>query len=122
MSGSSFVLDQADQCTGALRLEHPAFSAEQKVSFFYLQCRECGAVIDMQEDEKKGSPNEPSKKVSHFYRKRPGEMLHHKKGLWLAAVTLKFSWSGRQDLNLRHLAPKASALPDCATPRGLEMP
>lgn len=25
--------------------------------------------------------------------------------------------SGRQDLNLRHLAPKASALPDCATPR-----
>ena len=26
-------------------------------------------------------------------------------------------WSGRQDLNLRHLAPKASALPDCATPR-----
>src|SRR4051812_10838585 len=27
------------------------------------------------------------------------------------------SWSGREDLNLRHLAPKASALPDCATPR-----
>ena len=26
-------------------------------------------------------------------------------------------WSGREDLNLRHLAPKASALPDCATPR-----
>ena len=25
--------------------------------------------------------------------------------------------SGRQDLNLRHLAPKASALPNCATPR-----
>src|SRR3954462_2187470 len=27
------------------------------------------------------------------------------------------SWSGREDLNLRHLAPKASALPGCATPR-----
>ena len=27
------------------------------------------------------------------------------------------SWSGRQDLNLRHHAPKACALPDCATPR-----
>ena len=26
-------------------------------------------------------------------------------------------WSGRQDLNLRHLAPHASALPGCATPR-----
>src|SRR5882672_782112 len=29
------------------------------------------------------------------------------------------SWSGREDLNLRHLAPKASALPGCATPRKL---
>ena len=26
-------------------------------------------------------------------------------------------WSGRQDSNLRHPAPKAGALPDCATPR-----
>ena len=26
-------------------------------------------------------------------------------------------WSGRQDLNLRHPAPKAGALPGCATPR-----
>ena len=30
-------------------------------------------------------------------------------------------WSGRQDLNLRHPAPKAGALPDCATPRGLNV-
>ena len=28
-------------------------------------------------------------------------------------------WSGRQDLNLRHPAPKAGALPSCATPRFL---
>src|SRR5918994_3114027 len=27
------------------------------------------------------------------------------------------SWSGREDLNLRPSAPKADALPDCATPR-----
>ena len=27
------------------------------------------------------------------------------------------AWSGRQDLNLRPLAPHASALPDCATAR-----
>ena len=26
-------------------------------------------------------------------------------------------WSGRQDSNLRHLGPKPSALPNCATPR-----
>ncbi len=26
-------------------------------------------------------------------------------------------WSGRRDLNPRHPAPKAGALPDCATPR-----
>ena len=29
--------------------------------------------------------------------------------------------SGREDLNLRHPAPKAGALPDCATPRILEL-
>ena len=27
------------------------------------------------------------------------------------------NWSGREDLNLRHPAPKAGALPGCATPR-----
>ena len=26
-------------------------------------------------------------------------------------------WSGREDLNLRHPAPKAGTLPDCVTPR-----
>ena len=26
-------------------------------------------------------------------------------------------WSGRENLNLRHPAPKAGALPGCATPR-----
>jgi integrase len=31
--------------------------------------------------------------------------------------TEAFRWSGRQDLNLRPLAPQASALPGCATPR-----
>ncbi len=29
-------------------------------------------------------------------------------------------WSGRQDLNLRPLAPQANALPDCATSRIIE--
>ena len=29
-------------------------------------------------------------------------------------------WSGMQDSNLRPLAPKASALPDCANPRGAQ--
>ena len=33
------------------------------------------------------------------------------------AVFISFFWSGREDLNLRHPAPKAGALPDCATPR-----
>jgi hypothetical protein len=35
---------------------------------------------------------------------------------------LKFKWSGREDLNLRHPAPKAGALPGCATPRIDENP
>jgi hypothetical protein len=29
----------------------------------------------------------------------------------------EINWSGREDLNLRPLAPHASALPGCATPR-----
>ncbi len=29
----------------------------------------------------------------------------------------RYRWSGREDLNLRPSAPKADALPDCATPR-----
>ncbi len=32
---------------------------------------------------------------------------------------LAFDWSGREDLNLRLSAPKADALPGCATPRGM---
>jgi hypothetical protein len=37
-------------------------------------------------------------------------------GRWNEGTT-KQKKSGRQDLNLRPLAPHASALPDCATPR-----
>jgi hypothetical protein len=41
---------------------------------------------------------------------------------WKAEViplnyTRIYNWSERQDLNLRHPAPKAGALPSCATPR-----
>jgi hypothetical protein len=32
-------------------------------------------------------------------------------------TTRRVVWSGREDLNLRHPAPKAGALPGCATPR-----
>ena len=32
-----------------------------------------------------------------------------------------FIWSGREDLNLRPLAPHASTLPGCATPRMLRI-
>ena len=35
----------------------------------------------------------------------------------LEAVTYWSEWSGRPDLNRGPLAPKASALPGCATPR-----
>ena len=36
---------------------------------------------------------------------------------WNGAENKRVRWSGRQDLNLRPPAPKAGALPDCATPR-----
>src|SRR5687767_11202251 len=34
----------------------------------------------------------------------------------------ELEWSGREDLNLRHPAPKAGALPGCATPRQSHYP
>src|SRR5215831_14347806 len=34
-----------------------------------------------------------------------------------SSETATFEWSGRLDLNQRPLAPQASALPGCATPR-----
>jgi hypothetical protein len=39
-----------------------------------------------------------------------------------AAVNYRFDWSGREDLNLRPLGPKPSALPGCATPRNVCLP
>ena len=36
------------------------------------------------------------------------------------ALSFVFSWSGRQDLNLRPLDPQSSALPNCATSRLLK--
>ncbi len=45
-----------------------------------------------------------------------GYIFPNKKGLQKKTVNLEI-WSGRKDLNLRHPAPKAGALPDCATPR-----
>jgi hypothetical protein len=36
------------------------------------------------------------------------------------AQLIEIIWSGREDLNLRLPAPKAGALPGCATPRSAE--
>jgi len=38
-------------------------------------------------------------------------------GLGFPSTAAAFRWSGRLDLNQRPLAPQASALPGCATPR-----
>ena len=35
----------------------------------------------------------------------------------MGAENTEVKWSGREDLNLRPPAPKAGALPGCATPR-----
>jgi hypothetical protein len=44
--------------------------------------------------------------------------LHPRGGFAEVRVVPPASLSGREDLNLRPPAPKAGALPDCATPRG----
>ncbi len=41
----------------------------------------------------------------------------HKKRARQNDISPCYYWSGREDLNLRPPAPKAGALPDCATPR-----
>ena len=38
---------------------------------------------------------------------------------WVRATLFSYSWSGREDSNLRPPAPHAGALPDCATPRSI---
>ena len=48
------------------------------------------------------------KKVQGQFIRIAGEEVLERKGR---------KWSGREDLNLRHLTPHASALPGCATPR-----
>ena len=48
---------------------------------------------------------------------RPANKLMPSRRSFRAVDPVKMSWSGREDLNLRHPAPKAGALPDCATPR-----
>ena len=40
---------------------------------------------------------------------------------WVGVGVGGWKWSGREDLNLRPLAPHASALPGCATPRFREL-
>lgn len=57
-------------------------------------------------------------------RSRPEELRGQGGTLVRRAAPLarRTSWSGRRDLNPRRQAPKACALPDCATPRGLLKP
>src|SRR5512136_2951047 len=49
--------------------------------------------------------------------RKTGERQEKKKDLTPSSQALWNSWSGRLDLNQRLLAPEASALPGCATPR-----
>ena len=46
-----------------------------------------------------------------------GDWLRGRKPVSLSCRLYKRKWSGWRDLNSRHPAPKAGALPDCATPR-----
>jgi hypothetical protein len=47
----------------------------------------------------------------------PGPVCYSAIGYPLGVPKSAFPWSGREDLNLRPPAPKAGALPGCATPR-----
>src|SRR5574338_37657 len=57
---------------------------------------------------------EPSKK--DYWRCVSGAN-NYNKAMKRRRVARSVVWSGREDLNLRHPAPKAGALPGCATPR-----
>ena len=73
-----------------------------------------------------GANKPPLQRVATQLRSPPAQMIkgggilssrRQKKTVEVPTVP---TWSGRQDLNLRPLAPHASALPDCATPRERE--
>ena len=60
------------------------------------------------------------KPLSRAYRQtmQPKTKLERRKSRGLCGhMSRDITWSGRQDLNLRLPAPKAGALPSCATPR-----
>jgi hypothetical protein len=61
----------------------------------------------------------PQKKVEFGTYLVPFRITQKNSGKGLSPTRCFFhvDWSGREDLNLRHPAPKAGALPDCATPR-----
>ena len=46
-----------------------------------------------------------------------GAVQHRRASTYAMPGRLRAKWSGRRDSNPRHPAPKAGALPDCATPR-----
>ena len=79
--------------------------------------------------EGSSTPAAPAGTPRHDYRceSRRGEGIGARFAGWISLCDLYppatlgsavgGRWSGREDLNLRHPAPKAGALPGCATPR-----
>src|SRR6266849_6262814 len=83
------------------RSSHGDFEARSGRGAFFMAGRESGGG---------GEPEEPVK--SSPPARRPGH-----DGSGARNLTEAGKKSGREDLNLRHPAPKAGALPGCATPR-----
>ncbi len=54
-----------------------------------------------------------------YNEKRAATRQNKVAGKWLSLSNQRKVWSGRGDLNARPPAPKAGALPGCATPRHL---
>ena len=65
------------------------------------------------------SEGESRRQANLIRIRRQGEIHQKTTSRWARNLhTLQLlTWSGREDLNLRPLAPRASALPYCATPR-----
>ena len=93
---------------------------------FGCQRLEDGYSLDEVREVMGHSTIEMTRRYARYRTEKLVNVMRGKRGLvhtpFIESVEAKLlklqgKWSGREDLNLRHLTPHASALPGCATPR-----
>jgi integrase len=90
---------------------------------FGVQRLDEGYDLDEVREVMRHTDSQTTRRYAEYSNRRLGGVMRgasqefHSEDENLNSGNQKGKWSGREDLNLRHLTPHASALPGCATPR-----